>query len=82
MQQQQQLMAAGNLLRSSTSVTNILSQGQHPLSATVNSHLYQSVVGQLAQSHRALQQAVQQVNNKTPHTSSRSLSKKKKIYKH
>ncbi|XP_013103118.2 rho GTPase-activating protein 100F isoform X1 [Stomoxys calcitrans] len=60
MQQQQQLMAAGNLLRSSTSVTNILSQGPHPLSATVNSHLYQSVVGQLAQSHRALQQAVQQ----------------------
>ncbi|XP_061392103.1 rho GTPase-activating protein 100F-like isoform X2 [Musca vetustissima] len=60
MAQQQQLMAAGNLLRSSTSVTNILSQGQHPLSATVNSHLYQSVVGQLAQSHRALQQAVQQ----------------------
>ncbi|XP_053945643.1 rho GTPase-activating protein 100F isoform X2 [Anastrepha ludens] len=60
LQQQQQLMAAGNLLRSSTSVTNILSQGHHPLSATVNSHLYQSVVGQLAQSPRALQQAVQQ----------------------
>lgn len=55
-------MAAGNLLRSSTSVTNILSQGHHQLSATANSHLYQSVVGQLAQSHRALQQAVQQVN--------------------
>nr|XP_036225240.1 rho GTPase-activating protein 100F isoform X3 [Bactrocera oleae] len=60
LQQQAQLMAAGNLLRSSTSVTNILSQGHHPLSATVNSHLYQSVVGQLAQSPRALQQAVQQ----------------------
>ncbi|KAM8703424.1 hypothetical protein ACLKA7_008100 [Drosophila subpalustris] len=61
LQQQQQLMAAqGNLLRSSTSVTNILSQGHHQLSATANSHLYQSVVGQLAQSHRALQQAVQQ----------------------
>ncbi|TMW52762.1 hypothetical protein DOY81_002166 [Sarcophaga bullata] len=60
LQQQAQLMAAGNLLRSSTSVTNILSQGQHQLSATVNNHLYQSVVGQLAQSHRALQQAVQQ----------------------
>ncbi|XP_017465507.1 PREDICTED: rho GTPase-activating protein 100F isoform X2 [Rhagoletis zephyria] len=60
LQQQQQLMAAGNLLRSSTSVTNILSQGHHQLSATVNSHLYQSVVGQLAQSPRALQQAVQQ----------------------
>ncbi|EDW81604.2 uncharacterized protein Dwil_GK12160, isoform B [Drosophila willistoni] len=60
LQQQQQLMAAGNLLRSSTSVTNILSQGHHQLSATANTHLYQSVVGQLAQSHRALQQAVQQ----------------------
>ncbi|XP_034662992.1 rho GTPase-activating protein 100F isoform X4 [Drosophila subobscura] len=60
LQQQQQLMAAGNLLRSSTSVTNILSQGHPQLSATANSHLYQSVVGQLAQSHRALQQAVQQ----------------------
>ncbi|KAH8382125.1 hypothetical protein KR009_002020 [Drosophila setifemur] len=60
LQQQAQLMAAGNLLRSSTSVTNILSQGHPQLSATANSHLYQSVVGQLAQSHRALQQAVQQ----------------------
>ncbi|KAL9898707.1 rho GTPase activating protein at 100F isoform 2-T8 [Glossina fuscipes fuscipes] len=60
MQQQQQLIAAGNLLRSSTSVTNILSHGQPQLSATANNHLYQSVVGQLAQSHRALQQAVQQ----------------------
>ncbi|XP_055848177.1 rho GTPase-activating protein 100F isoform X2 [Episyrphus balteatus] len=47
-------------LRPSISVTNILSQGQHHLSATASTHLYQSVVGQLAQSPRALQQAVQQ----------------------
>ncbi|XP_055903684.1 rho GTPase-activating protein 100F isoform X2 [Eupeodes corollae] len=49
-----------SLLRPSISVTNILSQGQHHLSATASTHLYQSVVGQLAQSPRALQQAVQQ----------------------